>query len=194
MEASGGNGDTPEAPNIVLVGFMGVGKSAVARQLGHRLNRRVFDTDAWIVRKAELPIPEIFARFGESRFRDLETRAAQAAARYGNRVVATGGGILGRDENLEWLRHRGVLIALQARPEVILARTAPWENRPMLRTAANPQEAVERLLAEREPRYALADWTVDTSDLTISEVVDQICAALPSLYQAAVIRSESARG
>jgi shikimate kinase len=170
---------------------MGVGKSAVAKRLSRRVGSRFFDTDVWIVRTAGMPIPEIFARYGEPHFRELETKAARAASLHGNRIVATGGGILGRDENLSWLQCNGVLVALTARPEVILARTAPWDNRPILRTAANPREAVERLLAEREPRYALADWSLDTSDLTVPQVVDQLCEALPSLFPVAATRSRS---
>lgn len=173
---------------------MGTGKSAVGRALARRLNRRLFDTDAWITSEAAMPIPSIFAEFGETAFRDLETLAAARVGRPQSLVVSTGGGILGRDENLRSLREGGVLVALTARPEVILKRTAPWENRPMLKTAPDPRQAVERLLAEREPRYALADWSLDSSDLTVSEVVDRICERLPSLFQTWSTRSESAPG
>lgn len=175
--------------NVVLVGFMGTGKSAVGRLLARALRRRRFDTDLWVSRTAGLPIPEIFARYGEETFRDLETEAARVVSFPSGLVVSTGGGILGRDENVELLRKGGALVCLEARPEVILARTAPWESRPMLRTALDPREAVTRLLEERAPRYALSDWTLDTSDLTLDQVVDQLCARLPSLFQAAAIRS-----
>src|SRR3954452_24694484 len=168
---------------------MGTGKSAVGRRLARRLGRRVFDTDVWVARRAGAAIPEIFERDGERRFRDLETQAAREVSRRRGLVVSTGGGILGRDENLELLRSGGALVCLQARPEVILARTAPWEGRPMLRTAPDPRQAVERLLAERGPRYALADWTLDTSDLTADQVVDRICARLPPLSEIAATRS-----
>lgn len=168
--------------NVVLVGFMGTGKTAAGRQLARRLGRQFFDTDAWIVHQAAMPIPEIFERFGERAFRDLETEAARTVAESHDLVVSTGGGILGRDENVEHLRRHGVLICLHARPEVILQRTAPWESRPMLRGAADPGLLVERLLAERAPRYALADWRVDTSDLSPRQVAEQICEKLPSLF------------
>jgi shikimate kinase len=170
---------------------MGTGKSAVGRALSRRLGRRLFDTDAWITSEAAMSIPSIFAEFGETAFRDLETQATLRVARPQGLVVSTGGGILGRDENLRSLRGGGVLVALAARPEVILRRTAPWENRPMLKTAPDPHAAVERLLAERGPRYALADWTVDSSDLTVTEVVDRICERLPSLFQDWRTRSAS---
>lgn len=175
--------------NIILVGFMGTGKSAVARLLASRLRRPLFDTDSWIAARAGMTIPEIFARLGERAFRDLETEAARAVSRRRGTVVATGGGILGREENVRLLRTAGVLICLEARPEVVLARTAPWEGRPMLRSAPDPREAVARLLAERLPRYALADWRLDTSDLSLDQVAAQICKRLPSLYPAASTRS-----
>jgi shikimate kinase len=166
---------------LVLVGFMGTGKSAVGRQLARRLRRDFLDTDHWIRIEAGMPIPEIFSRFGETAFRDLETEAARYVARSSGLVVSTGGGMLGRDKNIELLRSNGVLICLQARPEVLLERTKPWEGRPMLKTAPNPQAAIERLLAERAPRYALADWTLDTSDMEIGQVVSRICEKLPFL-------------
>lgn len=179
----------PRKHNIILVGFMGTGKSSVGRLLAKRLRRKPLDTDTIIEEMAGMPIPEIFASLGEQAFRDLETEAARRVSLCGGCVISTGGGIMGRDENVELLRQGGVLICLAARPEVILARTAPWEGRPMLKTAPNPREAVEKLLAERNPRYALADWTLDSSDLTKYEVVDKICAVLPSLYRTIATKS-----
>jgi shikimate kinase len=175
--------------NIVLVGFMGTGKSAVGRRLARKLRRRFADTDAWIVRRAGRPIPEIFQLQGEAAFRLLETAAARAYSMASGCVLSTGGGMLGRDENVALLRQGGVLICLDAAPEVILERTAPWEGRPMLKTADNPREAVERLLAERAERYALADWRLDTTHLSLDQVTEAICERLPSLYQAAATRS-----
>lgn len=166
--------------NIVLVGFMGTGKTTIGRLLAQRLRRNFMDTDRWIVGYAGMTIPELFERFGEQAFRDTETEAARHVSTLEGHVVSTGGGILGRPENVELLRQNGHLVCLVARPEVILARTAPWENRPMLRTAANPQEAVERLLAERAPQYAQADFQVDTSDLSSEQVIEQICDQLRS--------------
>lgn len=178
-------------PNVVLVGFMGTGKSAVGRALARRLRRPLMDTDSWVTAEAAMPIPALFAEFGEQAFRDLETAAARRVSTPSGLVVSTGGGILGRDENLELLRSGGVLICLEARPEVILRRTAPWESRPMLKTASDPAQAVRNLLAERAPRYALADWSLDSSGLSIPQVVDRICERLPSLFQAWNTRSAS---
>lgn len=168
---------------------MGTGKSAVGRQLARRLRRRFIDTDNWIRYEAGMTIPEVFERFGEDSFRDLETEAARMVSNEQRTVVSTGGGILGRDENVRLLRSHGVLICLQATPEVILERTAPWEGRPMLKSAPNPRQAVEQLLAARAERYALADWTLDTSGLQVDEVVNRICEKLPSLSVSARTKS-----
>ena len=186
------DGDAPPW-NIVLVGFMGTGKSAIGRRLAKRLQTSFVDTDAWIARRAGKSIPLIFAEDGEAAFRALEREAARAYSRPLRRVVATGGGMLAHPENVEYLRQGGVLVGLEARPEIILARTAPWEGRPMLRTSANPLEAINRLLAERASHYALADWRLDTSDLSLEAVTAEICERLPSLYQVAATRSSSVR-
>lgn len=129
-----------------------------------------------------MSIPRIFAELGEPAFRDLETRAAQAFSLPRKQVVSTGGGILGREDNVRLLRAGGLLVCLRARPEVVLKRTAPWDNRPMLRDEADPADAVRRLLAQREPQYAQADFAVDTSDLTVPQVVEEICARLTSQF------------
>lgn len=173
--------DSQRNTNLVLVGFMGTGKSAVGRQLARRLRRDFLDTDQWIRIEAGMSIPEIFNRFGEAAFRDLETGAARHVAQSSGLVVSTGGGMLGRDENVELLRSNGLLICLQASPDVLLERTKPWEGRPMLKTAANPRQAIEQLLEQRQPRYALADWTLDTSDMEVGQVVNRICEKLQSL-------------
>jgi shikimate kinase len=164
--------------NIVLVGFMGTGKSAVGGALAARLGWTLVDTDVLVAAEAGCAISELFAREGEAGFRDRESRAVAQAAAQDGVVIATGGGVLGRDENVRALKERGTLVCLSARPEVILARTAPWQDRPMLAGAANPHARVAELLAARASRYALADLAVDTSDLSIDAVVDQILAAI----------------
>lgn len=181
--------DQTSLPNIVLVGFMGTGKSALGRKLARRLRRVFVDTDATVESLAGCSIRELFARDGEEAFRDLETAAAEEVSRMRGCVVATGGGIVGRDENIRLLRTGGVLICLESRPEIIVRRTQPWTSRPMLRSAPNPYQAVVRLMEERSHRYALADWSLDTSDRKPQELLDEICAKLPSLYPLAGTRS-----
>jgi shikimate kinase len=169
--------------DILLVGFMGTGKSVVGKRLAARLGRRFVDLDAEIAAAAGQSIPEIFAAEGEGGFRDRETAALRALAEEATdqraaRVIATGGGVLGREENVALLRRLGTLVCLTARPAVILERTRPWRDRPLLAGAPDPATVVERLLAERAPRYALANHAIDTSDRSVEEVVEEICRAL----------------
>ncbi len=165
-------------PNIILVGFMGTGKSVVGKRLAARLGRRFLDTDALIVSAAGQTIPQIFAAEGEAGFRERETESLRSLAGTSGAVIATGGGILGREENIALLRQIGSLVCLTARPATILERTRPWAERPILARAPDPPAAVEQLLAERASRYALADLTIDTSERTVDEVVDEICREL----------------
>jgi shikimate kinase len=167
--------------NIILVGFMGTGKTAVGRELAARMRRVFVDTDMWIEEEAGLPIPAIFAERGEAAFRALEAGAVARATALRDTVIATGGGALTREENLRRLRESGILVCLTARPGVILARTAPWTDRPMLAGAADPIARVTELLAARAHCYAQADLTIDTSDLPIPDVAAAICRELEKL-------------
>jgi shikimate kinase len=168
----------PESSNIVLVGFMGTGKSVVGKRLATRLGWCFVDTDERIVQHAGCSIPELFQSEGELGFRDRETAVLRSLQGNIGTVIATGGGILGRPENVALLRQLGSLICLAARSEVILERTRPWENRPMLATAPNPRAAIERLLAERARLYGQADFVIDTSDRDVDAVVEELCRVL----------------
>lgn len=175
--------------NLVLVGFMGTGKSAVGRRLARRLSRRFLDTDSWITVEAGMSIAELFRDFGEAAFRAMETEAARHVAASRGLVVSTGGGILMDPRHVDLLRSHAALVCLTARPEVILARTAPWDSRPLLRDAPDRDALVRRLLEERAEGYAQADLTLDTSDRTADEVVEEICTRLPFLWGIAATRS-----
>lgn len=172
---------SPQPRAILLVGFMGTGKSAVGRALAERLGRPFVDVDALVEAASGRSIAELFAGVGEAAFRDAESAAAAAAVRVPGAVIACGGGILERTANVDLLLGAGVLVCLAARLEVILARVGDASGRPMLAGAVGPRERVAGLLAAREPRYALAGVRIDTSDLTVAEVVERICAELPSL-------------
>jgi len=162
---------------IVLMGFMGTGKSEVGRRLAQRLGRAFVDTDQLVEERAGKRIAAIFADDGEPAFRALERAAVTEAADRGGAVVALGGGAVLDPENVCRLREAGVLVYLTARPDVILGRVGDGANRPLLRE--DPRAAVTRLLAERGPVYAAAaDVTVDTSERTADEVVGEIQQAL----------------
>jgi shikimate kinase len=152
---------------------MAVGKSAVGRNLARRLGRRFVDLDRLIEKTAGLKVREIFAQKGEAYFRQLEKETLAKVLSQEGQVVATGGGVVLDDGNLELLRERSLLIGLNASTETILKRAGNGATRPLLKGVA-PRERIEELLATRAARYAQAHATIDTDELTLSQVVDKI--------------------
>lgn len=157
--------------NLVLVGFMGSGKTTVGRALAALLGWTFVDTDWEIVRAADgVGIPELFARYGETAFRERETSAVQAVCVGGKQVIATGGGVLLRPENAPLLQSAGLVVWLTARPEVVVSRVeAGRKSRPILAAGTNEEVPllthVLTLLGQRGPGYqAVADLVVDSSD------------------------------
>lgn len=166
--------------NVVLVGFMGSGKSSVGRLIARALGGRFVDTDALVVEETRCDIADIFARDGEPAFRIAETRALQSLAGRRGLIVATGGGILTVPANLPLLKALGPVVWLDAREEIIWARVSRNRARPLLHTE-DPRQTVHDLLAARNPLYAAAaDLRVDTSDLTHEQTARQVCESLPA--------------
>jgi shikimate kinase len=166
------------ARNLVLVGFMGSGKSSVGRELARRWGYRFLDTDTIIRQKYGKPIPDIFATLGEEVFREEENKALQDLENSHRTVIATGGGIILQNRNHPLLRSLGVVLWLVASEEVIWERVSRNQNRPLLRTQ-DPKTTITNLLSIRYPLYrAVADINVETSGLTHQEVADQAVAAI----------------
>ncbi len=164
--------------NLVLIGFMGSGKSSVGRELARRWGYRFIDTDAMIRHKYDLSIPDIFAKIGEPSFREAEYQALVRLQGIGSTVIATGGGIVTQPRNLPLLRTLGPVVWLSADQTTIIDRVGKSTHRPML-DQANPEESVTRLLAERAPLYRqAADLLIETSGLTHREVADRIVLGL----------------
>lgn len=159
--------------NIVLIGFMGTGKTSVGRLLANRLGYDFIDTDAVIERLEGRSISEIFATDGERYFRNLEAEQALILANADRRVVATGGGFPLNPKNIELLHGNSVIVLLQASPQTILERVQPDQNRPLLQVD-DPLSKIESLLVVRAAFYAVADITVDTSDKDLQEVAEFI--------------------
>jgi len=163
----------PPAAAIILAGFMGTGKSAVAELLSRRWGLSSADTDAMIEEQVGTSVAEIFATRGEPHFRDLETTVLRQLATEDDLVVSTGGGILLREQNVELLRQMGPIICLYASAETIIQRTAASDERPLLN---RPDAAAEirRLLAERDEAYRQADYHITTDELTPQQVTDAV--------------------
>jgi shikimate kinase len=165
--------------NIVLIGLMGCGKSTIGRKLQTLLGYPLVDTDQLIEEKAGMAVAEIFARRGEPYFREVESAVLNELSAPGNprRIIATGGGIIGRKANRRLLSQLGYVVWLQAPVEVILQRTGRNRDRPLLQTE-NPREKIERLLAERSPLYhEIADLELETAGLETEEIA---CGILES--------------
>jgi shikimate kinase len=161
---------------IVLVGFMGSGKTVVGKYLARHYNCPFLDTDRWIEDNEGRAITDIFAAEGEERFRQLETVCLLALLdeKQGRRIIATGGGMPVRAENRPLLKQLGRVVYLQAGAEAIYERVKRRSNRPLLQTA-DPQATIAALLAEREPIYReVADYVLETDGMTIEEIVDRI--------------------
>ncbi|MDE0020419.1 MAG: 3-dehydroquinate synthase [Candidatus Poribacteria bacterium] len=169
--------------NIVLTGFMGIGKTSVGKLIAEKTGRAFIDTDDLIEQRAGKSIPRIFAEEGESAFRDLETEAVQRAAQMQARVIATGGGAVMRPQNRKALRATGDVVFLDAEPEVILQRIRNDGTRPLLQTE-NPLERARALLKERRPVYLQADLTIQTGRLTPEQTADAILEALQNAPRA----------
>ncbi|GAC1415392.1 MAG: shikimate kinase AroK [Actinomycetota bacterium] len=164
--------------NIVLIGFMGAGKSTIAQLLGARLGYDVLDTDALIERRAGMSIAEIFDLGGDNEFREREAFELHQAVGIDDAVIAAGGGAILRPENLEALsQDRSIIVYLRARAETLVARIGRGDTRPLLR--GDPAATVPVLLADREDRYNdAANMIIDTDALTPQQVVNEIVERL----------------
>ena len=163
--------------NIVLIGFMGTGKTAIGKRLAGKLKREFMDTDAAIEELTGKSISEIFRRDGVIRFRSEEKLQVQKLADKSNMVISTGGGLVLDQENVTTLKKNGVLICLTADTEVIYNRVKNKKNRPLLQKG-DVKETVYRLMQERDENYNTAELTVDTGKGSLSETVDKIIVYL----------------
>jgi len=161
----------PERPaRVVLVGFMGCGKSSVGPLLAERLGYTFEDMDERIEARTGRTISALFAERGEEAFRDEEREEARIVASLQRRVIAAGGGAFARDDTRALLREGALVVWLRCDPEALFARIPADGSRPL---AAN-HAIMRALLAEREPSYSQADATVDTTQATPAEVADRV--------------------
>jgi shikimate kinase len=174
-------GMTGRGQSIVLIGFMGAGKSSTGKALARKTGLPRFDTDEIVSRRFGSSVAEIFARFGEGDFRDAETEALRQWSRAEPAIIVTGGGIVLRPENVKMLRELGRVVSLEADDETLFRRISRRATRPLLQTE-NPRATLVELLRVRDPLYrAAADIRLDTSRLTHDEVADTILRTIEKL-------------
>ncbi len=162
-----------ENKNIVLVGFMGAGKSVTSQALAQRLGMMRVSTDECIVERESRSINEIFEMKGEPYFRQVESQVVRALSERVNVVIDCGGGVVLRKENIEALKKSGVVVYLEASPEVIYDRIKQDSHRPLLNND-DPLKAISHLLSQRMVYYGQADYKVMTDGKTVDEVAEEI--------------------
>jgi shikimate kinase len=160
--------------NIILIGFMGSGKSAVGHRLARLRKMHYLDTDELIEKTEKMSINDIFAKKGEVHFRSLESEVIKTLQDYDNFVISTGGGMVLREENVKMLKEIGPLVLLWADPEVVYQRVKRHAHRPLL-NVPDPKAEIKKILDYREPIYRkVADLVIDTSKMTVEEEVKKI--------------------
>lgn len=163
--------------SVVLVGFMGTGKSTVGSVLSKRLGFELIDIDVLIEKKAGKSITDIFNHDGEKHFRDIEEEVIREIAGMGKAVIITGGGAVLRKNNIENLRKCGKIVCLTATSSEIYRRVKAETHRPLLQVD-DPVKKIEELLSAREKFYAEADIFIDTTNLTTEAVAEEVIKAL----------------
>lgn len=164
--------------NIFLIGFMGSGKSTVAEVLAKELSVPQVEMDERIVKEQGMPITEIFERYGEVHFRDIETDLVKRLQSENGVVVSCGGGAVLREENRRLMKESGVIIWLTAQPETILERVKNSTNRPILNGHMNV-EYIEALMEKRRACYEeAADYVIETDGKQIESICKEIMDVL----------------
>ncbi len=163
---------------VALVGLMGAGKTAVGKRLAARLGLRFVDADEEIEVAAGCTIEEYFLAHGEAAFRDGERRVIARLLEQPAHILATGGGAFIDPITRGLMRGRVITVWLRADLDVLVARTARRNNRPLLKQGKSPRDVLEGLIAHRYPIYTEADLTVNSDDCSVEDMVDRVLAAV----------------
>jgi len=160
--------------NIILIGFMGAGKSTVGKLLARRLKREFIDVDSVIEEIMGMDIGQIFSKYGERYFRLVESKVVKEVLKGNGRVVACGGGVVLMADNIKALKQGGVVIYLRVNADEIYKRLSKVANRPLL-NVKDRLSRIKELLRRREPLYLkAADIIVDAGGKSPEELVDEI--------------------
>ena len=159
--------------NIIITGFMGTGKSVVAKELARKLKMEFIDMDQIIEEGLGISISDIFARYGENYFREQENKLVKELSQKENMVIATGGGTLLSSDNARMLGQLGEIVCLYADSQTIYNRVKKKNDRPLLK-GENILNKINLLLEERMKIYDNIKWKINTTNFTTQEVVDKI--------------------
>lgn len=169
--------------NIVLIGFMGVGKTTVSEYLSKWLVLNAVEMDQVIAEREKMSIPDIFTAYGEEYFRDLETNLLIELQDEKNTVISCGGGAALRERNVKEMRKNGKVVLLTASPEEIYERLKDSNDRPLLNGRKNVKGIAE-LMEQRRGKYeAAADIVIKTDDKTVLEVCEELVQRLTEMEE-----------
>jgi shikimate kinase len=164
--------------NIILIGFMGTGKSVVGKLLSSMLSMELLEMDEMIAYRERMSIPEIFKTYGEEHFRDLETELLAEIQSCSKLVVSCGGGAVLRESNVEKMKKNGKVVLLTASPETILERVKNNEARPILKGNKNAA-FIRELMETRQERYeAAADIIIHTDNKELLQICEELVEQL----------------
>ena len=167
--------------NIFLIGFMGCGKSTVARNFSQMYGMNMVEMDEEISKKQNMSIPDIFEQYGEEYFRDLESALLKESATGSEQVVSCGGGVVLRPENVVEMKKNGRIVLLTAKAETILSRVCGNEDRPILKGRKTIEDITALMEARREKYEAAADIVVATDDKSIEEICKEILETIEEI-------------
>ena len=161
---------------IILIGFMGSGKSTISKELSKILNLKNIDMDCEIENKTKLKINEIFEKYGEEYFRKLETKMLKEIINDDNIIISTGGGIINSTINLEILKNTQNVIFLDANEQTIMYNLKnEINNRPLLKNSTNIEQTIKNLIDQRYNKYMyVADKVIDVNKKNINEIIKEI--------------------
>ena len=164
--------------NIFLIGFMGAGKSTIAKALCRELQMQLVEMDARIVEEQGMSINDIFAQYGEDHFRDIESQLILTLGEEGNTIVSCGGGVVVRPRNIEFMKKSGKVVFLSATPETIYERVKNSTDRPILNGHMNVEYIAELMEKRRALYEAAADIRIDTDGKSRSVICKEIIESL----------------
>lgn len=167
---------------IVFIGLMGAGKTSIGRRLAQALDLPFIDSDHEIETVSRMSVSELFAQYGEPEFRALEQRVIERLLQQGPRIVSTGGGAFMNPQTREAIAEFGISIWLRADLDLLMARVARKQTRPLLKNA-DPRGVMRKLMDERYPVYAKADITVETREARREVITQEVLEALRAYFE-----------
>ena len=167
--------------NIVLIGFMGAGKSTISDYLSTMFDMKLVEMDQEIVEREEISIPDIFATYGEEYFRNLETNLLKELQEGENCIISCGGGVAMREQNVVEMKKNGRVVLLTASPETIYERVKDSNDRPILNGNKNVPFITDMMEKRREKYEAAADVVIQTDNKSILEISEELISKLTEL-------------